>query len=413
MRDFDFKRVLNLVVDWVVKRSRIIMPVVLLLCVALTVIIAINARERAENQKEEIAQAEYVPDEDIELPENIIIPELPLHLNKYPEVNELIYEFYEALAVGDSELAAKIQTDMGELEKIRIEEMAKFINYYETIDVYTKDGIAEDNYVVYVSYMMRVNEVDTLLPGMATYYVLPNDEGNLEIRKNLLENNVIEYIVAVTLQDNVVDLSNEITVKFNDLIANDKELEEYIAFMRAKITENVGILLAQNEQPDITADLLRSGLDDIDENIIEHPVVTSVMQARTTAVVNIRSSDSETADRLDRAIVGQEFTVLEQKGNGWSRIKYNNRDAYIKSEFLEIISEAGGTNETTAATAGTVRVTGSNVRVRSTSSTSGTVLGTVSTGDRFDLIEQLSNGWTRITYRNQTGYIRSDFLEID
>ena len=35
----------------------------------------------------------------------------------------------------------------------------------------------------------------------------------------------------------------------------------------------------------------------------------------------------------------QEFTVLEQKENGWSKIEYEGKDAYIKSDYLEVISE--------------------------------------------------------------------------
>gem|GEM_PF-867560 len=412
----NFKRIMNVLADFILSHTRIVMPVVLVACVLITVIIAINARDRASIEKAEIPQAEYVP-EDIELPDTILIPELPLDLNKYPEVNALIMEYYQARADGDSVRASEISIDLGELEMIRIEEMAEFIDYYHTIDVYTKPGLTENSYVVYVSSKVMSYDVEVLIPGIQSYYVMPDSQGNLIIRKTEFDENVFEYIKAVTLQDNVIDLFNKVTVEYNDMIAEDKELAEYLAFMSAKIIENVGVVLAQSFQPDITADLFRDDDDDDDSgddiedntgNDNQVPINQTVL-ARATEVVNIRSSDSETADRLGRAIIGEEFTVLEQKGNGWSRIRFNNRDAYIKSEFLEVISEIGGPASSVAA-AGKVRVISNNVRVRSTAGTSGNIMGTVNTGDRFDFVEVVS-GWSKIVYDGQIGYIRNDFVE--
>ena len=407
------KRILNALVDWVLAHTRVIMPVVLVICVLITVVVAINARDRAETEKAELPQSEYVPEEN-EIPDIAVIPELPLELNKYPEVNAIIKEYYEAMAAGDSVKAARLYPALSEVDMIRLEEIAKYIDHYDTIDVYTKDGLTENSYMVYASTKVKFFDVSALVPGLLYFYVLPDEDGNLYIKRSEFEEDVFEYIRTICLQDNVVDLDSRIEVAFYDMIAGDEELEEFLAFMSAKINVDVGVVLAQMVQPDITADLIRSNMEDNEEDndADENQQAISVtMLARATDVVNIRSSDSETADRLDRAIVGQEFTVLEQKGNGWSRIKYNNRDAYIKSEFLEIISEIGGTETASSVTAiGKVKVKSSGVRIRSTPSTSGDILGTVNTGERFDLVEEV-NGWVKIKYNNQIGYIRNDFVE--
>jgi uncharacterized protein YgiM (DUF1202 family) len=213
------------------------------------------------------------------------------------------------------------------------------------------------------------------------------------------------------MQDDVEDLFNRVTVEYNDMIASDKDLEEFVAYMAAKLNETVGVVLAQMEQPDITADQVRDDQNSNSDAGGEAPAVTGVMLARATDVVNIRSSDSETADRLDRAIVGQEFTVLEQKGNGWSRVMYQDREAYIKSEYLEIIGEAGGQPEAVSSVtvAGKVKATDS-VRVRATASTNGTVLGTLHLGETVDMVEQMNNGWTKVVYGNTVAYVKSEFV---
>ncbi|MCL2254124.1 MAG: SH3 domain-containing protein [Lachnospiraceae bacterium] len=411
MLDSGFKKIINRLADLILAHTKVIMPIVLLVCVLLTVVIAINARERANNRPE-IPQSELVV-EDNELPDSVTIPELPLLLNEFPEVNKLINEYYDALTIGDVEIVSALNPNLGELELIRIEELARFIDYYETIDVYTKEGMTENSYVVYVCAWVKFKENDAYIPGMQSYYVMPDESGQLVIKRIQVDDVIYDYAGTVSLQDNLIDLHNKIVVEFNDMIAEDIVLEEYLAYMTAKINENVGVVLAQIQQPNITADQIRNDLNEEDDNTENNDnaqSVTTIMLARAKDVVNIRSSDSETADRLDRAIVGQEFTVLEQKGNGWSRIKYNDRDAYIKSEFLEIISEIGGSDSSASNIIGKVKVSSSSVRVRGTASTTGAVLGTVQSGQRFDLIEE-SNGWSKILYNNQFGFIRSDLVE--
>ena len=65
----------------------------------------------------------------------------------------------------------------------------------------------------------------------------------------------------------------------------------------------------------------------------------------------------------------------------------------------------------TAETSGKVRVKEA-VRVRGSASTDGDVLGSVYEGETFDLIMEQADGWCKISYNGQTGYIKSEFVEI-
>ena len=149
---------------------------------------------------------------------------------------------------------------------------------------------------------------------------------------------------------------------------------------------------------------------------------------RATDVVNIRSSDSEEADKIDKAQIGQEFPLLEEKGNGWSKVAYNGGEAYIKSDYLEpvfeeVLAAEGTENEETAeneensaentandTVSGTVTVIES-VRVRKSASTDAEALGTVYAGDELELIMKQADGWTKIKYKGQTAFVKSDYVE--
>jgi len=402
---------INQVADWMLAHVRIVMPAILTVCVLVTVIIAISARGRTDLEGKQIPQLEALIEEN-GIPDLLSLPEMPMELNKYPEVNALIHEYYQALADGDAQKAASMRMDLDELGMIRIEVISKYIDHYQDIQVYTKDGLTEGSYMVYVTHKMKFNEIDSPVPGMMPYYVMTDDDGKLWLYNTDPDENVRQYVILLNFQDNLVDLNNKITAEYNDLLASDKEVEEYIAYMADRIREDVGVILAQMQQPEITADMLRddqgSGIDGIGVPIVQS-ADDATYKAVTTAVVNIRSSDSETADRIDRAAQGQEFIILEQKGNGWSRISYQGRDAYIKSEFLEITSQME--SAASADAVGMVKVLSNNVRVRGSASTNGDVLGSVQTGERLELVEEMSNGWSKVKFNNQIGYIRSDLVE--
>ena len=88
----------------------------------------------------------------------------------------------------------------------------------------------------------------------------------------------------------------------------------------------------------------------------------------------------------------------------------------FKSEFLKVVDTQEATTQTeeqpqTAAdTQGNVRVK-ETVNVRKAASETADKLGVAYQGDEFGLIMEQADGWTKIDYKGQTGYIKSEFLE--
>lgn len=350
-------------------------------------------------------------------------PQFELEENAHPEINNLIRTYYDAQAEGDIETISSLNTYLDEIETIRVQELSKYIDSYPVLNVYTKPGLAENTYVTYVYSEVQFSDVDLPLPGMQTYYIGINDEGDYFINDGTYDDTVWNYIKEITLQDDVVDLNNKVVVEYNELLAEDEELNEFIAYLKEKINEDVGEILAQAESAEEeTADTAQEEGD-------TQGAFQMIRTARATDVVNIRTSDSEEADKIDKAQVGQEFTLLEQRGNGWSRVEYNGKDAFIKSDYLEIISEETLIVDTSApaeetqeeeegeavaasndVSMGTVKVI-ENVRVRKSASTEAESLGTVYVGDELELLMKQADGWTKIKYQGQNAYVKSEYVE--
>lgn len=413
--------------DWVMDHNKIVMPIVLVVCVLITILVAVNANHREALEKEAQQAAMAVASEGSSVSvEGLGTPSFELEENAHPEINSLIRTYYDAQAQGDVETISSLNTYLNEIETIRVQELSKYIESYPVLNVYTKPGLVENAYVAYVYSEVKFVDADQLLPGMQTYYIGLDENGNYFINDGTYDDSVWNYIKEVTLQDDVVDLNNKVVVEYNDLLAEDEELNEFIAYLKEKINEDVGEILAEVEQAE--AEEAEIEVASNNEETAEDTAQAAVKTVRATDVVNIRSSDSEEADKLDKAQIGQEFTLLEEKGNGWSKVSYNDGEAYIKSDYLELVPEetltadasetsdseesmdnaqSTSSNDTVS---GTVKVIES-VRVRKSASTSADALGTVYAGDELELIMKQADGWTKVKYNGQTAYVKSDYVE--
>lgn len=423
--------------DWVLDHRKIVMPTVLIVCVLITIGIAFSANQKEQLKHE--AEAAVLTTEQQTEEQQTESPVYELEENAYPEINNIVRTYYDAQASGDMETISQLNTYLNDIQKIKVEELSKYIESYPVLNVYTKPGMEENSYVAYVCSEVKFYDVGTAVPGMQTYYIGQNEEGSYFINNGTYDDAVDEYIKEVTLQDDVVDLNNKIVVAYNDLLAEDAELSEFLAYMKEKINEDVGEILAKAEQPEQeeASPDEEPQPEPIGEEISDNTTVT--MTAKATDVVNIRVSDSEQAEKIGKAQIGEEFTVLEQKGNGWSKISYEGSEAYIKSDYLEITSEetqstadtsdaeAGDedtqTSEETQAledaqsTASTGKAPGEkvkakeSVRIRKSASTDSDVLGTAYAGDTFELVMEQEDGWSKIKYKGSNAYIKTEFLE--
>lgn len=412
--------------EWILNHSKIIMPLVLVVCVLITVLLAVSANKKS-TLEDEARLAAVAVEQVQETPEveEVTTQEVPLEENAHQDINNVIKTYYDAQASGDIETISGLNTYLNDIEKIRVEELSKYIDSYPVLDVYTKPGLTENTYVAYVYSEVKFSDADKNMPGMQTYYIGKNEAGEYFINDGTYDDEVWAYIKEVTLQDDVVDLNNKVVVQYNELLAEDEETGEFIAYLKEKINEDVGEILAEAEQPqdegastEETEDpMVASGEEgtetgDAQETADESQTQTQVIRkAKTTDVVNIRTSDSETADKIDKAQIGQEFTVLEQKGNGWSKVKYEGREAYIKSDYLEIISEETVEVEVSDVVAGESVKVLENVRIRTEASTDSESLGTAYTGEKLEFVEKLSSGWTKVKYKGHTAYVKSEYVE--
>ena len=94
----------------------------------ITVLVAVNANQRDKLEKEAEAAslaAEQQMEEEVQ-----DMPAYDLEENAYPEVNNVVRAYYDAQASGDMETISGLNTYLNDIQKIKVEELSKYIESY-------------------------------------------------------------------------------------------------------------------------------------------------------------------------------------------------------------------------------------------------------------------------------------------
>ncbi|MED4244923.1 SH3 domain-containing protein [Niallia circulans] len=139
--------------------------------------------------------------------------------------------------------------------------------------------------------------------------------------------------------------------------------------------------------------------------------------------LNVRKEASTNSAILTKLSRGTEVKVLSS-ANGWDKVTVSGKTGYVSSSYLSVtkITETTTNNKGTdkneakqsekAPTGKQMKVNvqaGSNLNVRSTASTSGSIKGKLSAGTVVTVLSE-KNGWSQIKTSKVAGYVSSEYL---
>lgn len=405
------------ILEYILDHCKILFPIALIAVVAVTVVFALGARNGADEEPQEISGTPVtVAEVEEESSPSAVVEEAPLLLNEDGELYTLVATYYNATALGDIETLRGLYDELPENSALKIEETSQYIDYYSTLEIYTKSGLEEGSSIVCVFYRLLFVNHEEEFPGYETLYVCRDEQGELYIKNEAnFTAEESEYIQAVAKQDDVVEFNNRVNLEYNDLLMEHPELLKYLEELNNHINVAVGERVAQQEALVAGSEQAPEGTDNQeppasgDDGNQEPPVEVvpepeGSQYATATTTVNVRSSDSEQADKLGKVTGGETVQVQEVRVNGWTKIVYDGKDGYIKSEYLQMQEGTAGVEVIGTVTAST------NINVRASASETADRLGVLAGGESADLLENL-DGWCKIKYNNQIGYVKSDYVE--
>ena len=355
------------------------------------------------------------------------------------EINTLITNYFNAYANGDTDTIATLATPLSDLEKSYISMYSQYVEAYQSIQCYTKQGLDDKSYLVSVYLEMKFAGVDTVAPGLSFFYVQTNDDGSLYINNaysyfnlNMLENNpdaayplddnVKKLIDKFEKQDDVVALLADVQSKYETALSADANLAT-MANTTLADAYNAWAATINSSAPAAEADTTAQAeapaaepVPEAETPAAETPADTSGVTAASDTVyaldtVNIRSEANESGSVVGRATVGTSFTRTGTTADGWSQVEYNGTTAYIKSDYLTTdASQTSGQSQNTAAAGESVRLS-DTTNIRSSMSETADRVGVAYSGETVKVIESYAEGWSKVEWNGKTGYIKTDLLQ--
>lgn len=367
-------------------------------------------------------------------------------VDAYEDVNTLINQYYTAYAAGDTDTLQTIATPLSENEKSYISVFSQYVDAYQNIKCYTKQGLDASSYLVSVYVEVKFKDVDTVAPGLDFFYVRTNDDGsvyidnlysqyNLKIKENALDTSIQNLISEYEGSEDVNSLQKEVQDKYDTAVASDDKLSEMIqTTIPNAITEWAGTIVSQNTETESTEQQVPEETTEAEqtetpEENTDQPEENGPTQSEPDTVyavdtVNVRAAADTESEKLGTLEQGTALTRTGTDGE-WSIVNYNGQTGYIKTEYLttkNADSEAdngqtdnGGNDEQTSAgdfiAEGTVITLKDSVNVRSGMSESDSKIGTAFTGEKVTVVMSYAEGWTKVTWNSQTGYIKTSLLQ--
>ena len=402
-----WKEKIHSIGNYIIKHNKVVLPAVVVVAVAITVSVSLSLsnRHKEAEQEAEITSAAS------ETATETATEDVPLVANEEGAIYTLIATYYNAMATGDEETLRSVCDEISDKDMYRYVELSQYIDYYPTLEIYTKAGPEEGSVIAYVYYKISFVGHEEEVPGYQALYICTNDQGGLYIKRGENSEEVNEYIKTVSTQDDVVEFNNKITVEYNELMVEHPEVLQYISELDSQVSIAVGEKLANQVAGETqvaeagTEEGSTDGQDTQTENGEQQEAEEQGPQyVTTTTTVNVRSSDSEQADKLGKVSGGTKLQVLEQRPNGWTKVDYEGKEGYIKTEFLQLAESAAG-----AETIGTVTAT-TNINVRASASETADRLGVLSGGDSAELVGT-EGDWSKIKYNGQIGYVKSEYVQ--
>lgn len=352
-------------------------------------------------------------------------------------INALITQYYTAYAAGDVTTLSSIATPISANEQSYIGLFSQYVDEYQNIKCYTKTGLDENSYLVSVSMEIKFTGVDTTAPGLDFFYVRTNDDGSLYIdnlysqynlanQENALDTSIQNLIGQFESESDVMALQSEVQTRYDEALAADENLTNMIqTTIPAAIKDWVSQMAAQaaTEQTEAAEATEQPETEQPQETEQQEEIIQQTDTLATKDRVNVRAAADVESEKLGTLDQGTVVTRTAIAGD-WSVIDYNGTAGYVKNEFLTYDlpdttadsnsdSSADDSDSTNVASIaeGTVIMLENTTNIRSGMSEDSSKVGTAYAGEKVTVVMSYAEGWTKVKWNGETGYIKTSLLQ--
>ena len=233
-----------------------------------------------------------------------------------PEILALVEKYYTARQNKDYETLAGMCENFDDAEKALIESQDAAVESYSNFMTYSKAGLTDDAYVVYIYVEIKLTGIDTQAPSLHEKYILKDVEGNLMIAETDYSQEVLSYTQEMHADADVQALIKDVDDALEAACQQDAALKQ---FVESQSAGNSGAASPDDTEGDTASE-----------------TATGTMQATTG--VNVRGAASTDGALYGTLYEGQQVEVLENLDSGWSKVRYTTNgttiEGYVMTQYL-------------------------------------------------------------------------------
>lgn len=373
-----------------------------LVIIALIVVVIIIASQgdRQSAQNETVGEVIPVEPEGTGASEPEEINELLL--DAYPEVNNLMKTYFNAKLNCDLETLLKIVSDTETISEEKLQKENEYIEDYQNIKCYTKNGILEGTYIVYVYFEYKFYNIDTTAPAMIRMYVCTNEAGDVYIYNETVDGEIASYMEEINNSEDVVDLFAETDSRLKVAIESDENLMGFYT----KLVEGVGADTESSAEETSAAEVTTETAAEVQTEVATESTSDQLKEVDDTAYVKentgVYSEPAADDQHKVAAVSGGERYRRTGYNDQWSRIEYSDGAfGYVSNDKLVIDENFIYVNEKVYAK--------QTVRVRAEASYDAEVVGTLYEGEAVKRLGY-NDEWSKVVFEGEIYYIGKGFL---
>lgn len=152
-------------------------------------------------------------------------------IGEVPEVCDLIDQYFTAKQAADAETIYRLfgWDDLTGIDDLRrlLQYDARYTDGYRNIVCYTRQGLTEDSYLVYVSYDLKFKNSLTLAPGLQWNYIKTKEDGSLYLTDSeSLSAAELELAANAERTDEIMLLRTQVYARLRQALEEDPSLAE-------------------------------------------------------------------------------------------------------------------------------------------------------------------------------------------
>ena len=135
----------------------------------------------------------------------------------------------------------------------------------------------------------------------------------------------------------------------------------------------------------------------------------------TSTTLNVRTQADASAKKIGEFKKGNKVEIVAKASNGWYKVKYKNTYGYLNGAYLKDIKKVGST--TTVIPVDEVIRTGvvnvDEIEIKTSTSTESDLKGSLAKGTLVEIVKIESNGWYKIKFDKDYGYVQAEFIDLN